>query len=227
MQDQSHGLGALELPSIVEVGEKGSGLDFARMVVYRTSIDAVSMQTVSLDATAIAAPFTYSHADWYTVGDKDMLEPLMAGTSSVNAFKSFTLNTHVPHFEYISKIATVDRNNGTLTLWIAPFTYSIIEIGVVGQGVVNEVTSSLSIHIACKNGHYMNQGMCVKCPVGSFNSLTLVKQHPERWGSCKPCQALTSTVSEGSTAEEQCICAKGYQLDVTNPEKGCVPCPAG
>ncbi|XP_026190106.1 uncharacterized protein LOC34621266 [Cyclospora cayetanensis] len=228
MEEQSVGQGIPSLPAVVEVGEKGSGLDFARMVLYRTSLTSVAMQTLSLDATAVAQPFTYGHADWYTVGDEDILEPIMAGRTSVGAFKSFNLNPNVSNFAYVSTIADVAETKGTLTLRIAPFTDSTLEISVIGKGVVNEVTSTFSINIACKNGHFMKQGMCAKCPVGTYNSLLLVKQSPtERWGSCKPCSNLTSTVSEGSTSEEQCICAKGYYLDETQPDKGCTPCPPG
>ncbi|OEH75347.1 kringle domain-containing protein [Cyclospora cayetanensis] len=228
MEEQSVGQGIPSLPAVVEVGEKGSGLDFARMVLYRTSLTSVAMQTLSLDATAVAQPFTYGHADWYTVGDEDILEPIMAGRTSVGAFKSFNLNPNVSNFAYVSTIADVAETKGTLTLRIAPFTDSTLEISVIGKGVVNEVTSTFSINIACKNGHFMKQGMCAKCPVGTYNSLLLVKQSPtERWGSCKPCSNLTSTVSEGSTSKEQCICAKGYYLDETQPDKGCTPCPPG
>lgn len=228
MQSQSVGLGIPSLPFLVEAGDRGTGLDFARIVIYRTMVGDISMQTISLDATAVAAAFTYSHSDWYTVGDEDVMEPLVAGTSSLSVFKSFSLNPNVPDFAYVSSVATVDSTKGTLTLRIVPSTDPTIEIGVIGKGVVNEVSTSLTINIACKNGHRMKDGMCTRCPVGTFNSLTLVKQSPaERWGSCKACKQLTSTVSEGSTSEDQCTCSKGYYFDQEAPEKGCLPCPTG
>lgn len=227
MQGQSAGLGNPRLPFLVEVGEKSAGLDYARIVLYRHNVDSISMQMVSLDATAVAPAFTYSHADWYTVGDRVTLEAVMAGGSSISMFKSFTLNTSVPNFAYVSHAASVN-NSGTLTLEFAPLTDPYVEIGVVGQGVVNSETARFSVRVACKNGHLMKDGMCVKCPVGTYNSLMLVRQSPaDRWGSCKKCRVSTSTVAEGSTTEDQCVCARGYYPDPSSEDADCLPCPAG
>ncbi|KAL8448882.1 hypothetical protein Emed_003452 [Eimeria media] len=226
MQRQSVGLGIPALPFMAEVGDSSGGFGGARIVVYRTTGDKVTLQILSFEATAVAASFTYSHSDWYTVGDEVALEPVVAGSASLSLFKRFHLSPNVPDFSVVSRIASVDSSKGTLKLSLSPVLEPSVEIRVVGQGVVDEVTAGLTINVACKSGHYMKDGMCAKCPVGSFNNLTLVRQSPaDRWGACKACKKLTSTVSEGSTSEEQCICTKGYYLDEAGDEPQCVPCP--
>ncbi|KAL8430920.1 hypothetical protein Efla_007368 [Eimeria flavescens] len=229
MLTESVGTGIAALPFVVEVGDSSSGLGAARVVVYRISGEVVTMQIISLEATASAAAFTYSQSDWYTVGDEVSLEPVITGSATLSLFKRFKLSPNVADFAVASRIASVHPTKGTLTLSLSPVPDPTVEIKVVAQGVVDEITSTLTFSVACKSGHYMKDGMCAKCPVGTFNSLTLVKQSPaEWWGACKACKKLTSTVSEGSTSEEQCICTKGYYLkDIQGGELHCVPCPAG
>ncbi|KAL8432333.1 hypothetical protein ACSSS7_004700 [Eimeria intestinalis] len=226
MQRQSVGLGIPALPFMAEVGDSNSGFGGPRIAVYRTAGDDVTLQILSFEATAVAAAFTYSHSDWYTVGDEVALEPVVAGGASLSLLKRFYLSPNVPNFSLVSRIASVDSSKGTLKLSLSPVLDPSVDITVVGQVVADEVTTDLTIKVACKSGHYMKDGMCAKCPVGTFNNITLVRQSPaDRWGACKPCKKLTSTVSEGSTSEEQCICTKGYYLDETADEPQCVPCP--
>ncbi|KAL8275639.1 hypothetical protein Esti_000590 [Eimeria stiedai] len=228
MQQQSVGLGIPALPFMAEVGDSSNGLGWARIVVYRTAGDEVTLHILPFEATAVAASLTYSPSDWYTVGDEVVLEPVVASSASLSLFKRFYLSPNVPDFSVVSRIASVDPSKGTLKLSLSAVLEPSVDIRVVAHGVVDEVTTGLTINVACKSGHYMKDGMCAKCPVGTFNNLTLVRQSPtDRWGACKACKKSTSTVSEGSTSEEQCICTKGYYLEETGDEPQCVPCPPG
>lgn len=228
LDHQSRGLGIPVLPAILEIGEKDTTLSSVKMVLHRQSFRQVELQILPLSATAVATAVNYSPLDWYSVGDTAILEPAVSGTSSLSVFKSFALSREVPDFSYVSRIAWVDSSRGTLRLNILPYNDRTIEIIVEGTGVLNKTVTTIRFNIACKDGHAMREGMCVRCSVGSFNSIALIKQNPlDRWSSCKKCGLNQSTVAEGSTSEDQCLCAKGHQLDAEHPENGCIPCPPG
>lgn len=228
LDHQSRGLGIPVLPAILEIGEKDTTLSSVKMMLYRESFGQASLQILPLSETAVATAFSYTPLDWYSVGDTAILEPAVSDTSSISVFKSFALSREVPDFSYVSRIASVDPSRGTLRLSIVPYNDRTIEIVVEGTGVLNKTVTTIRFSIACKDGHAMREGMCVRCSVGSFNSITLIKHNPlDRWSSCQKCGLNQSTVAEGSTSEDQCLCAKGHQLDAEHPENGCVPCPPG
>ncbi|CDJ52501.1 hypothetical protein, conserved [Eimeria brunetti] len=187
-ESQGVPLGTPSSVFLVEVGARGSGLDFARLGVYRTSLDTVLVQSVSLDATAVAPAFTYTHAAWFTVGDEVLLEPLIAGRISMAAFNSFHLNPNVPNFAYVSQIASVDKAKGTLSLQLLPSSSLSVEVGVVGQGVVNEVNSSISFFIAWTWKDTASNSGCLgtRCPANSSTTVTGATTAEERRCACNP-----------------------------------------
>ncbi|CAK51484.1 cysteine repeat modular protein 2 homologue [Eimeria tenella] len=71
--------------------------------------------------------------------------------------------------------------------------------------------------------------MCPKCPLGTFNSVSLVKHAFEaNVRACTQCTYTTSTVSEGSSSPDQCLCKKGhYPNPDPTADVPCLPCPPG
>ncbi|CDJ50977.1 hypothetical protein EBH_0038040 [Eimeria brunetti] len=211
---------------LLQTGDASGGLSGVWLTTFHDSPDGPMVHLVPLDTTATTPDFKYTPREWYALGEEHRLEPSIVGASSNTGLTSFALNPAAASFAFMKRNVTIEEATGAVTLRLIDIQEEPLTVEVIGSGVVNSVNTSFTFRVGCKDGHYYHKGMCIKCQTGSFNSLALVKESPNSYfHACRKCAEKRSTVAEGSTSNEQCLCAKGYHLDKDSDE--CVPCPEG
>ncbi|KAL8438432.1 hypothetical protein ACSSS7_000175 [Eimeria intestinalis] len=213
---------------LLQTGGPSSGLDSVWLLSFHGSLDGPQVHVIPLDTTATAPDFKYTSREWYGLGEEHTLEPSMVGGGSYSGLTGFAFNTGAQYYSFMERNIKIDKKTGVLTMRLIDIPETTVTVEITGTGIVNNVKTTFSFRVGCRDGHYYNQGMCVKCQAGSFNSLTLVRESPSPYfHSCKSCGERRTTVAEGSTSSEQCLCQKGYHEDETSDTKECIACPAG
>ncbi|CBZ52831.1 hypothetical protein NCLIV_026200 [Neospora caninum Liverpool] len=215
--------------SLMHFSDDNSSLERVSLATFRDAWRGAEIQVVSLDTTATVPSFRYHPHEWYNVGDTHSLEPSVIGLGSLKGVRKFALSSEMANAAYIHSIASVDPSTGVVKLELTNIQRSSVEIEVVAMGMVSQMTTTFKFNIACKDGYYYSQGMCVRCAAGSYNSVNLVKADPAgSWAKCKKCGEHQTTVAEGSISEDQCQCQQGYHIpDESADNAKCEPCPAG
>ena len=185
------------------------------------------MHIVPLDQTAVVTSATYNTRKWYTLGEKQDVDPTFDSNTVLRSSLSFELASNVPNWDYVQKIAKIDSRTGRLTINITVVAVKKVIITVVTKGAVNELSTTTSFQVACPDGYHFSFGSCVACERGTFNSVSLVKASPDRWDSCASCGENRTTIVRGSIFGDQCLCKKGYHVEQDDMTETCVPCPAG
>ncbi|PFH33290.1 kringle domain-containing protein [Besnoitia besnoiti] len=223
------GLSSVSHISLLYFSDDSSSLEKVSLATFRDAWRGPELQIVSLDTTATVPTFRYYPHEWYAVGDSHALDPSVVGLGSLKGVSSFVLGTEGAHAAYVGSVASVVPNTGVVKLEITSIQRIEVEVQVVAMGMVSQMKTSFKIRIACKDGYYFNQGMCARCPLGTYNSLNLVKADPaSRWAKCKECGKSQTTVAEGSISIDQCQCQKGYHHAGDAEDAGeCEPCPPG
>ncbi|KAL8425245.1 hypothetical protein Efla_002311 [Eimeria flavescens] len=228
LESQSHGELEMLRICLLQTGEAFGGLDAVWLLSFHSSIDGPTVHAIPLDTTATAPNFQYTPREWYGLGEEHKLEPSIVGEASYSGLTGFSFDTSAHSYSFVERNLKLDKKTGTLTLNLIDIPESSVTIEILGTGIVNMVKTTFSFRVGCRDGHYYHQGMCVKCQTGTFNSLALVRESPSSYfHSCRPCGPHRSTVAEGSTSKEQCLCEKGFHVDEASPTKDCIPCPAG
>lgn len=213
---------------LLQTGSTQAGLKAVWLLTFLSSYGGQRVRAVPLDTTATAPDFKYTPREWYALGEEHLLEPSIADDGSYSGLTGFSLNAEAESFSFVQRNITIDEKSGTLKLRLIDIPEYPVRVEITGSGIVNNVKTSFSFRVGCRDGYYHNNGMCVKCQVGTFNSLALVRDSPATYfNKCRPCEGRRTTVAEGSTSAEQCLCEKGYHIDETSPDRECLPCPAG
>ncbi|KAL8274450.1 hypothetical protein Esti_001610 [Eimeria stiedai] len=213
---------------LLQTGEATDGLDSVWLLSFHGSFDSPTVHVIPLDTTATAPDFKYTPREWYALGEEHTLEPSLVGEGSYSGLTGFAFNTAAHSYSFMERNITINRKTGVLTLRIIDIPENVVTVEITGTGIVNSVKTTFSFRVGCRDGHYYNQGMCVKCQTGTFNSLALVRESPSAYfHSCRSCGERRTTVAGGSTSSEQCLCGKGYYEDETSGTNECVACPAG
>lgn len=213
---------------IYETSDSDAGLESIWLATFGNSILGNTVELTPLDTTATAPEFKYFPKDWYALGEEHTFEPSIVGMGSQYGLNRFVLSSDTPTYAYVKRNVSIDETTGKITLHLGEILESEVTVEVLGIGIVNSVKTSFTFRVACRDGHYYRGGMCVKCEAGSFNSIAQVKTDPSRYfTACKQCEENRSTVAEGSTSNDQCLCQKGYQIDENVSATVCTPCPAG
>lgn len=214
--------------SLLQTGDASEGLQAVWLLSFHNSYDGPMIHVIPLDTTATAPEFKYTPREWYYLGEEHRLEPSIVGAGSYYGLTGFALDAASQSYSFMERNVTIDKKTGTLTLRLIDILESSVTVEIIGNGIVNNVKTSFSFRIGCRDGHYYKQGMCIKCQAGTFNSLALVRESPSSYfHSCRPCGERRTTVAEGSTSNEQCLCEKGYHLDEKGDTDECTPCPTG
>ncbi|XP_026190736.1 uncharacterized protein LOC34621429 [Cyclospora cayetanensis] len=222
--------GEVDMPAIclLQTGHDSDGLNSVWLMAFHNSYDGPFVSLVPLDTTATAPEFKYTPREWYALGEEHKLEPSIVGEGSSSGLMGFSLNGAAQSYPFMERNVSIDKKTGTLTLSLVDIQEGSVTVEVIGSGIVNSVHTSFSFRIGCRDGHYFKQGMCIKCPTGTFNSLALVKESPASYfHQCRLCEGKTTTLAEGSTSNEQCLCEKGYHRDEKVDANECTPCPEG
>ncbi|OEH74442.1 kringle domain-containing protein [Cyclospora cayetanensis] len=222
--------GEVDMPAIclLQTGHDSDGLSSVWLMAFHNSYDGPFVSLVPLDTTATAPEFKYTPREWYALGEEHKLEPSIVGEGSSSGLMGFSLNGAAQSYPFMERNVSIDKKTGTLTLSLVDIQEGSVTVEVIGSGIVNSVHTSFSFRIGCRDGHYFKQGMCIKCPTGTFNSLALVKESPASYfHQCRLCEGKTTTLAEGSTSNEQCLCEKGYHRDEKVDANECTPCPEG
>ncbi|KAL8451391.1 hypothetical protein Emag_002736 [Eimeria magna] len=227
---EAQSYGELEMLGIglLQTGEASDGLDSVWLLSFHGSLDGPTLHVIPLDTTATAPDFKYTPREWYGLGEEHTLEPSLVGEGSYSGLTGFAFTTAAQYYSFMERNITIDKKTGVLTLRLIDIPESSVTVEITGTGIVNSVKTTFSFRVGCRDGHYYNQGMCVKCKTGTFNSLALLRESPSAYfHSCRSCGERRTTIAEGSTSSEQCLCEKGYHEDETSDTHECIPCPAG
>ncbi|KEP66249.1 UNVERIFIED_CONTAM: kringle domain-containing protein [Hammondia hammondi] len=215
--------------SLLHFSDDNSSLEHVSLATFRDAWRGAEVQVVSLDTTATVPSFRYHPHEWYTVGDTHSLEPSVIGLGTLKGVRRFALSNEISHAAYVHSIASVDPNTGVVKLELTHIQRVSVEIQVIAQGMVSQMTTTFKFNVACKDGYYYSQGMCVRCAAGTYNSVNLIKADPaSSWARCRRCGENHTTVAEGSISEDQCQCQLGFHIpDESEDGATCEPCPAG
>ncbi|CDJ63213.1 LOW QUALITY PROTEIN: hypothetical protein ENH_00036000 [Eimeria necatrix] len=212
-------------------------------MTFHRSFEGPLLQLLPLDTTAATPEFKYTAREWYALGEEQVLEAAVVGSGSSLGSAGSSLGSALGSSPGLSSFAlsaagtpqqrafalrnvAVDAETGALTLRLRDIQEETVSFQVVGTGIVSSTSTRVSFRVACRDGHFYSGGMCMRCPAGSFNNLSLVKETPQvHFSSCRKCPLKKGTVAEGSTSQDQCLCAKGYHKEQGQSE--CTPCPAG
>lgn len=214
---------------LLRTGNEASGLEGFWLQSFHQSYVGPLTHLIPLDTTAATPDIKYAPRPWYALGDEHALEPSIVGAgNSYHGLTSFALEAVTAADPFVQKYITLDPNTGVVTIKFQEIPEKEIRVAVIGMGIVNSVSSSFSFRVGCKDGHFYKRGMCIKCKTGTFNSMAIYKENPDKYfESCVPCGEKRTTVAEGSTSSEQCLCNKGFYLVEEGNDRKCVACPRG
>lgn len=214
---------------LLQTGSESAGLEGIWLQSFHQSYGGPLTHLIPLDTTAATPDFKYAPRPWYALGDEYTLEPSIVGAGSAYyGLTAFALEAATAADPFVKNNISIEPKTGVITLKLQEIPEKEITVAVIGTGIVNNVNTSFSFRVGCKDGHFYKEGMCVKCKTGSFNSMAIYKENPNLYfNQCVPCEGKRTTVAEGSTSSEQCLCEKGYYMVEKDDQRDCLPCPAG
>lgn len=86
-----------------------------------------------------------------------------------------------------------------------------------------KTTETKTVEFTCPRGKWCTAGLVVDCPVGSYNPL----EGQNFATACTLCPPDSSTTTNSSTGEDDCLCGHGFYDAIEGPGVDCKPCPWG